>query len=98
MSAIELGLPLCGESVTRLLTDRLYFESLLPMPISDPRWKPGRMTGTERLLQWWTSCTEEERTLNASYILQVFADIPPDTFKWMSFIDWPAIVVENAPD
>jgi hypothetical protein len=84
MSAIELGLPLRPEPILRLLTDRQYFESLLPMPASDPRWKTRSKSGTEVLWQWWNVYPDEYRNHQTHFIQQLFQQLPPGAFRCLS--------------
>lgn len=51
MSSLELGLPSTPETMLRLLSDRDYFESVLPIPIDSEEW--GGASGTEIVRQWW---------------------------------------------
>ena len=84
MSALELGAPLRLDAVVRLLTDLQYFESLLPLPASDPRWQSPTMTGTEMLWRWWNVYTAEQRDVQLGFIRKIVQAVPPDAFHCFS--------------
>lgn len=66
MACIELGIGLRFANILRLLEDRDYFESLLPLPIDDPGW--AGTSGTELVRQWWLYADEKYR----AYHLRIF--------------------------
>lgn len=81
MAAVELGLPLRPEPILELLTNRDYFESLLPMPVDDPRWQIGALSGTEILWQWWQLYPEAYRVHQVSLFEKVLLCIPENASR-----------------
>jgi len=78
MAAIELGLPLQPECVLRLLSEQQYFESVLPISISDPHWDLEINTGTEVIRQWWLEYTIGYRNAHINIIRSLFSSLPQD--------------------
>lgn len=79
MSALELGLPVTLENAVRLLGDRAYFESLLPLPFDAPTW--GSSSGTEVLRQWWTLHPESYRQAHLETFRRFVREIDMDEVR-----------------
>jgi len=69
MACLELGVPVTPQNAYRLLEDRPYFESLLPVPFDSPDW--GGASGTEIVRQWWLYACEDYR----KYHLEIFKKV-----------------------
>ncbi|MBN1813516.1 MAG: hypothetical protein JXA14_16885 [Anaerolineae bacterium] len=87
MAAVELGLPMRPDPVLRLLSDRQYFASLLPLPADDPRWVSRSQSGTEMLWQWWHVYPDEYRASQLDFVHQVFQRLPDGAFRCLGLYD-----------
>ncbi len=87
MAAVELGLPMRPDPVLRLLGDRNYFESLLPISVDDSRWELYSKTGTQTLWQWWYVHSETYRTTQLEFVRKTFQRLPDDTFYCLTIYD-----------
>jgi hypothetical protein len=79
MCCLELGLPATVQAALRILEDRAYFESQLPLPIGSVEW--GFSTGTEGMLEWWTMWDERHRQEHREYFKIFYGQAPPETLK-----------------
>jgi hypothetical protein len=85
-AAAQLGLPLNFSTVRKLLLDRDFFFSHLPVPPDDPLWKFGRDYGVGFILWFWWQSQETEpfRQQIAEYLTPI-----PDNIDDALFLFWP---------
>ena len=78
MSCVELGIGLTPKNAYKLLSDRDFFESLLPIPINSEEW--GGASGTEIVRHWWLIASDEYRDCHL-HAFRAFKEYDPDQLK-----------------
>lgn len=78
MSCVELGVGVTPQNAFKLLSDRAFFENLLPIPINSEEW--GGASGTEIVRQWWMIASDEYRSCHL-IAFNCFNELDPNQLK-----------------